>query len=203
MSVQSLVPWLLLAMVSSIAGMVVSAAAGDGSGHLLSAIAFFVVLLCAGAAVNWPYWRTTAPADASESAMASRRNARLFTFAYAWGGAAMAADYSLTPLRWRHDWQYAIAMIIAALVCFVYAIRVTRPNARLATPRMLRWAAIATGLQAIGAMIGIVHLIGSGKIWTFATDWAANHIFLIGGALLVGLSLFGLLSYRQTAATAQ
>lgn len=200
MTVQSLVPWLLLAMVVSISGMVFAASGSDGGTHFLAASGFALVMIAAAVAVNVPYWRgQLVAATPSPVVVAARRNARLQGLSYAWGGAAMAADYSLSPLDWRHDWQYALGMTIASLICFAYARRVVQPGATLATPRMLHYAEIAGLLQGAGALIGVLHLFASGKIWTFGADWAANHIFLVGGALLACLSLFGVLSHRRAA----
>lgn len=200
MSVQPLVPWLILALIASVAGMVLAAGASNGSLHLLAATVFAAVLAPAAIWVNRSYWQLQPGAGAAElQAIAARRNARLLTFAYAWGGAAMSADYSLSPLNWRHDWQYALAMIIAAVVCFIYALQVTQPDSVLARPASLRAAAVASAVQGGGALLGVAHLFQSGKIWTFGSDWAANHIFLVGGLLLAALSCFGLLSYVRLA----
>ncbi len=199
MSVQSLLPWLMLAIVASIAGMVIAAAGSDGVTHLLAAALFGSVLLAAALAVNLPYWRSEAePGPPPAVITQAHRNAQLHALAYAWGGAAMAADYTLSQLRWRHDWQYALAMIIASLICLAYAVRIARPGTGLAAPGMLRYAAMAGVLEGLGAALGIAHLFASGKIWTFGGDWAANHIFLVGAIVLVGLSAIALESYRRT-----
>ena len=201
MSLQSLVPWLLMALTASGAGMVYAAANASGAMHAAAAAAFGFVLAGMALWVNRPYWRPrTTPAPLDDLVMASRRNARLMMFAYAWGAAAMAADYSLTTLDWRHDWQYALAMGIAATVCLIYAVLVVRPRSIFRRPELLRWMAVTTTVQGGLALIGVVYLVASGKLWTFRSDWAANHIFLIGGLLLALLSALALRTYRKLTA---
>ena len=50
--------------------------------------------------------------------------------------------------------------------------------------RALRYAAVFAVPHALAALGGLGFLLGSGKLATAKGDWAANHVFLAGGAPL-------------------
>jgi hypothetical protein len=200
MSLQPFVPWIIVTALVSVAAMVWAAGSGDGRTFALAAGGYCAVLLLVAVLVNRPYWQASSDETEERAAVlwAPRRNARLFMFAYAWGAAALAAVYSLTMLSWRHDWQYMLAMVIAATLCFSFAELLVRPGSLLAREGVLRWAAIVTSVQGLGAAGGALYVVLSGKLWTYRADWAANQVFVLGGALLAALSLIAMITYART-----
>ena len=51
------------------------------------------------------------------------------------------------------------------------------------------------GYQAVLIGVGLVWLIGSGKLATLKGDWAANQLFLAGGFAIMCLSMIMIKSY--------
>jgi len=116
--------------------------------------------------------------------------------AYAWGGTAMLAVYFLSGLWWWHSWQYGSLMAFVAAVLIAYVHQVGEPESHLRSPRMLTALACATTLQGLAACVGVALLAYSGKPWLIGrADWAANHIFLVGGTTIAILSLIAVMTH--------
>lgn len=125
---------------------------------------------------------------------AARANAGLLAVGWGWAGVSMLAVYLLSGLRWQHGWQYGSGMLLVAALIAIYAGSLRHPESPLASPQALAGARWASILQAIAATAALVWLALSGKLATVKDDWAANDIFLAGGAAIVALgviSLFG------------
>lgn len=169
-------------------GLLVGAAAG-----IFAVAALVVAVLC-----NVEAWRRSPSPDADANALATygalRLNALLSATAYGWGALAMQGMYltPLTGLKWQHGWQYALAMALLGAGWLAVArtlrrgLHATRP---LTWPTHFRWAgplAIAQGLIAAGCL---TWLIGSGKLWSLRTDWAANRVFAALAMAILALSV--------------
>lgn len=193
-------PVILLALVVSI--MVAVLAAGRGSGWTLAlAVALFAVqMLFVALRLNAPFWGSSPPATEGPATVAcAQNNAVLAALVYAWGAIAMLAIYSLTPLWWRHWWQYGGAMLLIAGAIFLYAAAMAGGRAPYRSPRALEVLMGLTAAQGVAVVVAIFWLVLSGKISTPRDDWAANEIFMGGAAMLAMLSAVSILTYRKLA----
>lgn len=182
MSLGPLVPFLAVSLIASVTGMVHGTGRSDPAFTSWMAIGFVAVVVLAALIINVPFWRSRElQRDPSASASLVRRNARLAALIYTWGAAAMFAVYSLSPLSWRHAWQYGLGMALfaAGIAIYVYLSNLSAQPKRL--PLSL------TVLHGLAAAGGLAYLIGSGKLDTIKSDWAANEVFLWGGVGIVGL----------------
>lgn len=197
MTLQPLIPGLVVVMVASIASIVWSVGEGDRALTFAAALAFpaAAVLICV--IINRPMWRLAGAGDSAATINASRRNARLMALVYAWGAAAIFAIYSLTQLWWWHSWQYGLAMAFIACCLHVYAQRMRDPASPLVQPRVLDATAVLALVQAAAAAIGLAFLIGSGKLALSKPDWPANHVFIAGGLGLILISLIAAFTHRK------
>lgn len=134
----------------------------------------------------------------SRRAHAAHINARALTSVFMWGALAIGAGYGLTELHWQHWWQYALAMLLLAIVAGIIAARGRRGLSSDAELDLLTWV---TAIQAVAAMVGLAFLIGSGKLWAGKPDWLANHVFLAGGVAVAAISIIAV--WAQRAAKAQ
>ena len=204
LSLGALVYTLVAVLLASAAAMWAAAGAGNRFLSLAAAGAFGTAIVLAALRTNTPLWRAAPPLGCTPQlqADAMRRNARLAALVYAWGAAAMFAVYMLAGLAWRHGWQYGsgMAVIAAAFLAYVHAMA---PGSALREPRALRYAAIFAVPHALAALGGLGFLLGSGRLATAKGDWAANHVFLAGGAAIVALCLLTLVTHvtlaRRTA----
>lgn len=117
----------------------------------------------------------------------SRASAELMALTWGWGGLSLLLAYIPAGLKWQHGWQYGSAMVLIAIAVALYARRI-QPGSPYASPGGLEWGRRAAFLQGFAAGTGLAWLIGSGKLSTIKGDWAANDVFLAGGAVLVALS---------------
>ncbi len=157
----------------------------------IAAAVFAVVLSATAVRTNAPHWRAAADKlDAVAPRQAMVTNAFLIMLAFLWCGLAFYAVYLGTHVRWQHGWEYGTACMIFAGAYGYYLRRLSNPSDPLAqTPALDRMARIA-GCQAILIGIGLVWLIGAGKLAiTHKGDWAANQIFLAGGFAIMCLSV--------------
>jgi hypothetical protein len=158
-----------------------------------SAAAFaLLILLMHAVKANW----LGAPGVKAPNQTAAR-NAELMALVYGFGAVVILTVYSLTPLRWYHFWQYGGAMALLAIGLYHYGIALGRGGA-LASSSALRIATLLTALQGAAAAIGLIFLIGSGKLATTRPDWLANQIFLFGGIGIVALSAMAVASQLRS-----
>jgi hypothetical protein len=203
-SLSGLMPALIAVLLASAAVMWAAAGAGNRFLSLAAAGAFGTAIVLAALRTNMPMWRAAPPLGCTPQlqADAMRRNARLAALVYAWGAAALFAVYMLAGLAWRHGWQYGsgMALIAGAFLLYVHAMG---PGSALREPRALLHAAVFTVLHGLGALAGLGFLLNAGKLATVKGDWAANHVFLAGGAAIVALCLLTLVTHvtlaRRTA----
>lgn len=190
MSLTPVTPFLAVALILSVTGMVYGAGLGDAHFTRLCAQAFILTVVAASFLINCVAWTKKDPEQKkSTTASALRRNARLAALIYTWGGAAMFAMYSLADLSWRHSWQYGLGMAVIAIGIFIYLYRLSLAEPTPAPPMYLT---ILHGAAAIG---GLAYLIGSGKLQTVKSDWAANEVFLWGGLGIVLLCALSLITH--------
>ena len=197
MPLTTLLPWIMAAIVASIAAMVTGVASDLPIFSGTAAALFAAALFATAVDVNRPWWggAPLAPAEDDVLVVAAVRNARLLALGYFWGALALLSVYRLTALRWQHGLQYGAGMALLGWLALLYVHFVVRPGSRLRSPRALAlatWLSLAHGGAALG---GVLFLLVSGKINSIKDDWAANQIFLAGGVALVGLSLIS--AYTQ------
>lgn len=200
MSLHSIMPWLIAALIASVAGMIVGGATHSLQVVALSAALFGAAAVAASLVTNLPYWRSPKPFSSSTEAaeLALRRNVRLVAIAYAWGAFAMQALYStwLTGLRWQHGWQYSMLMLLLAIGAFHYARSLGNPE----LPQRDFYLGLGLPLtmaQALGAAAGLLFLSVSGKLFIHRSDWAANQVFLFGALTLMVLSAIALKTHAR------
>lgn len=196
MTLQPLIPGLVVMMVASIATIVWAVGEGARDLTFLGALAFpsAAVLVCF--IINRPFLARRR-AEGNEALAASRRNARLMAMLYAWGAAAIFAIYSLTDLWWWHSWQYGLGMAFVACCLMGYVHLMSEATSPLAQPRALDIAAILALLQAATMTGGLAFLIGSGKLAGSKPDWPANYVFIGGGLGLILVSSISAYTHRK------
>lgn len=185
-SLRPLLPWLLLASALSITMMVLGAGRGD---HFLPAIAaglLVALVVGTGLGINAPLWARNgsfpsryAGLDAVREAI--RCNIWLAALVYAWGASALFGVYSLSDLTWRHAFQYGTGAAVFAASLGLYGMRLGRVRSLPVPPLFL------TFLHGLAVAIGLLYMIGSGKLATLKGDWAANEVFLWGGIAIFAL----------------
>lgn len=180
-------------MVISIAAMVSGVWSGIPFMVTCGALLFAMALIATSWQINRPLMLMKASEEISHETLqhAGRRNARLIALVYVWGALAMLMLYQWTGLRWQHGLQYAYGMAAIGALIIIWVHSSVQPGSRLVTPPALALALKGTIAHAIAALAGLVFLIGSGKIMSVRSDWAANRLFLAGGIAVVGLSVIG------------
>lgn len=204
MSLQRLIPWLVVLLPVSVAGM-----AYGGHGHrlwlvIMAAALYSMTVIVAAISANAPYWTKTLQAGdptgnpSSEAVAMLCRNIRLMAISYAWGGFAMQALYTtpLTGLKWQHGWQYAAIMALLSVGAFLFArlLEDQRPVMRRWLLAMAVPLAIGHALMAAG---GLVFLAASGKLLLRKSDWAANQVFLFGALTIMILAAVTLRTHAR------
>lgn len=196
MPLTSLLPWIMTAIVASIAAMVSGVAAGWPVLSWIASGLFTTALIAVAVDVNRPWWLPLGERlEPDMAVMAAIRNARLMMLGYLWGSLALIFVYRMTGLRWQHGLQYASAMALVAWLIIVYVHFVARPGSILRRPSAMLLATRLTLAHAAAALAGTTFLLTSGKIFSTKGDWAANQVFLAGGIAVVALSLIS--AYTQ------
>jgi len=203
MSLQTMVPLAALLIIATVFGLVRAVGLEARSAALAVGMAFAAGAAALSLASNWHDLQGDRESRAAGSSsletlrLASARNAKLMSAVYGWGGVAMFAVYSLTELFWYHYWQYGGIMLLVAAGLYFYAEVVARGDGFLASIRYLRLSAWASAAQAAAVLIGIGFIFASGKFAAGRADWAANVIFLSGGAALICQSLLAFATFRR------
>ena len=191
MTVRPSLFWLLLTLAAALFAMYLACRSLQKVESAIAAAVFTVVLSATAIRTNAPYWRSVSgPAASITPRDAMRTNASLIMIAFLWCGLAFYVVYLGTPVRWQHGWEYGSACILLAGLYAYYVKRLSNPGDRLAqTPAIDRMAKIA-GYQAVLIGIGLIWLIGAGKlVITHKGDWAANQLFLSGGFAIMCISV--------------
>lgn len=197
MSLQPLVPFLILVIVASVIGMVSGAADGNGVAVHAAAALCCAIICAAGVRINAPYWgAAAAEAPLLEVVHAARRNTRLAALIYAWGAGALFAVYQLSGLDWYHYYQYGLGAALFALGLLTYVHLMGQPGRQSPPPLALTWA---HGAAIAG---GLTYLIGTGKAWSTRVDWAANAVFLWGGLAIIVLCIIAAVTQARLKHTA-
>ena len=190
---------LILALVLSLVGMTMSAMHADRWHAALSATLFTVTAIVAGFKVNAPLWSGNhrTGSDPTSPAIALMRTARITAMVYIWGGAAMFAIYNWSGLHWRHAWQYGAAMTVLAIGHIMYVRFLSQQSPWLANDGAIETAVRFAAVHGLAAGAGLAWVVATGKIYTQHDDWAANHIFIAGGLMIICLSAFAVRSHRE------
>ena len=188
---------LLITLAAALVVMTLTAAADRRTESALAAGIFAVVLVNTALRSNTPLWRSPPSAAAASVTPrdAFRQSALLVMLAYLWSAVAFYAIYLGTHIRWQHGWEYGSAALLIVVGHAVYLWQTDSPNSWLSSPRALAGAARLATFQAIAIACGLIWLIASGKLMTLKGDWAANQIFLAGGAAIVCLSIIAVRTY--------
>ncbi|MCL4768503.1 MAG: hypothetical protein KJZ80_19980 [Hyphomicrobiaceae bacterium] len=198
MSLQRMLPWLVLALVASVVSMIAGAGRGLPLPTGVAAAVFAAAIVGVGLGINKPLWVLEAHRVTGCAApVAAQRNARLIALAWAWGAAAMAGVYTLGGLRWYHAWQYGSGMALLGAIAFGYGFAIARARDP-ATSRMLLLGGLQlTLVQGVAAACGVLYLLFAGKLMSFRADWAASQIFLFGGLAIAALSAMAVRTQRK------
>jgi len=199
MPLRPLLPAVLLALLISIIVGVLAVGRDSGLtlGIALSLFAAQVVITLFR--INAPVWQGTSANDTDWA----WSNTVLAALVYAWAATGMFALYSLTGLYWQHWWQYGLAMALFAAAAFFFAAYLLGGRGPIPREKALPILMLVTAAQAAAIVVGLIWLIVSDKLHSGRQDWAANHIFVIGGIVLAIISMVSLLSYRRYLATSQ
>ncbi len=198
MSLQNTMPWLITALIVSVIVMIAGVRLELEAMVAAAAALFAGLVLAVGWRINQPLWSLDVARITEDAApVAARRNARLMAVSFAWGSVAMFAIYTLTGLRWQHGWQYGLGMALFAALTFGFGELLGR-TVDFARQRLLLLRGLQlTVIQGVAALGGLIFLVGSGKLETLRTDWAANWIFLFGGIAIAGLSAIAVVTQRK------
>ncbi len=198
MSLQRVLPWLVLALFASVVAMIAGAGRDLSWATGTAAGAFAVLALAIGLGLNQPLWRLEPVRITPEAApIAAQRNAKLMALVWVWGAAAMAAVYTLGGLRWQHAWQYGSGMALIALFTWVFGAAIARAEQPASRQMLLLRGLQLTIVQGVAAGGGVIYLLATGKLMTFRSDWAANQIFLAGGVAITVLSAMAVITQRK------
>jgi hypothetical protein len=192
-------PWIVTAMIASLAAVVSGVHAGQPWLSWVSVALFALSLVSVGIEINRDWWgarsnERTSETPIDDASYAALQNAQLMVLAYMWGALAMIAVYRLTGLRWQHGMQYGVGMALIATFYLMYAWLIAIPDSSLRTRRALQGATFLVLAHGAAALGGIMFLVLSGKILSTKADWAANQIFTAGGLAIATLSFIGALT---------
>lgn len=198
MPLTTALPWLLVALVASVAGMAIGGTMSRLGIVVASASFFAACVIALSVSINAPLWREGRVVlnGRDDAIIALRRNANLIAIAYGWGALAMQTLYTtpLTGLRWQHGWQYALAMLLLAMAALRLARGLADPHRQESLVTLGAPIAIVNAL--LGAA-GLVFLTASGKLLIWRSDWAANQVFLFGALLIMVLSAIALKTHAR------
>jgi hypothetical protein len=179
---QALAPLLAAALLLSLSAMILG---GAGEERVVAAVAaglFAAVVIGAALTINAPSWRNgPAGHTLDPGPRLMQANIGLAALVYGWGALAFLAVYYLTHLSWRHAWQYGLGAALFAAALSAYGRRLNGMGRAAMPPLTL------TVLHGLAAALALFYLIGTGKLATVKSDWAANDIFLFGGLAIVAL----------------
>lgn len=202
MSLQRLMPWLIVMLVTSVAGEMAAGAARDVRLMCLAVGIFTLSTIGVSLIINAPYWEAnrSIAAVSTEVEVAARRNARLTAVAFAWGAISMQGIYAtpVTGLKWQHAWQYALVMLLFSLVAF----HVARALGSASLERRTRWLNASLPLAIFNALLGaggLLFLAASGKLAMHRADWAANLVFMFGALTIMILAAVALKTHVRLA----
>ncbi len=195
MPLTDLLPWILAAIAASIAAMVTGIMSDLPILSWIAAGLFASSLVAVAIDINLPWWQPDAGDDPGAMFAAAIRNARLLVLGYVWGSLALFCFYRLVGLRWQHGIQYGAGMALIAWLILFYVHMLAQPDSKLRKPRYLTAAMMASVAHGVGALCGVIFLVGSGKIFSIKDDWAANQIFLAGGVAIAMMSAVSAISH--------
>jgi hypothetical protein len=161
----------------------------------MAAGVFALVLVATAVRSQSPLWRRSAPKADVTPRCALMQTARLIMLAYLWCALAFFAIYLGTHVRWQHGWEYGTAMLVVAAGHAYYLSRLANPNDTFSTHAAIERAVRLSAYQAILIGVGLIWLIGSGKLSSLKGDWAANQLFLAGGFAIMCLSAITIKSH--------
>jgi hypothetical protein len=197
-------PWLLAAVVSSVAAMVSGAQSGVPFIVVLAALLYALVIIATAVEVNRPLWRLDRAQISDETApVALRRNLRLLALIYGWGAAAMFGVYGFSGVRWQHGWQYGSVLALIAFLFLLYVHIIDGNDGPLRTRRGLLTVQKLTVLHGAGAMAGLGYLLLSGKLWSTKADWPGSVIFLAGSFAVALLCLIAAITQSRLVAASE
>jgi hypothetical protein len=198
MSLQLVVPWLVAAMLTSIAGMVISARSNLALPLVLSAAVFVTAALAAAMYANRNPRDTRLPAHITGAAQG---NARLSALVYTWAALSLHALYvvPLVGLVWRHGWQYGTGSALLAAGAFLFA----RSLDGTRTPTLARILAHLivplSAAQALLAACGLAYLLALGKLASARADWAAHVVLASTFIAIIIISALALYTHMRLA----
>ncbi len=193
----NLLPWILAAMVASIAAMVTGISSGLPGLSWLAALLYAAALIATAIDVNGAWWGADKSPDPDAAVHSAILNGRILALGYVWGSVALYCVYRLTHLRWQHGLQYGAGMALIAWLILLYVHMLSQPGSRLRQPRAIAQAAWLSMIHGAGALAGLGFLIGSGKLFSLKGDWAANQVFLAGGIAVLGISLISAITFQR------
>jgi hypothetical protein len=182
-------PWLLLSLAVALVAMTIAAGSARKSEAAVAAAVFAIVLVATAVRTNSPLWRRSATAGTVSPGDAIRQTAQLIMLAYLWCALAFYAIYLGTDVHWQHGWEYGSALLLIGIGHAFLLWRLSDPKDSVSTSATIETAVWASACQAILIALGLMWLIGSGKLSTLKGDWAANQIFLAGGFAIMCLSV--------------
>lgn len=195
-------PWLLATLTAALVAMTLAAGTARKAEAAVAAAVFCLVLVGTAMRTYSPLWRRPAEAPGVTPRDAVRQIAQLIMLAYLWCGFAFYAIYLGTHIHWQHGWEYGTVLMVIALGHALYLSRLADPGDRFSTPAAIERAVRFSSYQGVLIALGLIWLIGSGKLETLKGDWAANQVFISGGFAIMCLSAIliktcGVLSERQ------
>jgi hypothetical protein len=192
MTLRPSLPLLLVTLALALFAMYVAAGSFQKVESALASAVFAVVLCITAIRTNAPYWGQGSSNSERGTILpreALATNALLIMIAFLWCGLAFYAVYLGTSVRWQHGWEYGSACMLFAALYGYYVFRLSQPGSTVAKASAIHRMMRIAGYQAVLIGIGLVWLIGAGKLATHKGDWAANQLFLSGGFAIMCISV--------------
>jgi len=189
MTLRPSLPWLLTTLAVALVAMFLAAGAVRKVESAIVAAIFALLLVATAIRTNAPIWRRETSLGRITPRDALIETTRLIMLAFLWCALAFYAIYLGTNIRWQHGWEYGSANLLIAGAYGYYLWRLTNPSDGLSSPLAIERMVKLAGYQAVLIGVGLVWLIGSGKLATHKGDWAANQLFLAGGFAIMCLSV--------------
>lgn len=184
-------PRLLITLIVTIAAVLVATAYGNITVHLALAALSALVFAVLGITDH----NRLRSANATKHAIGAS-NARHMGLVWLWGAAILGISYALLITPWREWLHFFLGFALVGLMCVGFASTLEKDaNANSDDETFLKLGRILTIGQLVGmlaTLIGIAIDPDKSILSKARPDWAANIVFVFGGAALALISAYAL-----------
>jgi hypothetical protein len=182
-------PVLLAVFVATLIAMIASVATFHRTGSAIAAATFALILIASVIWTQSPLWNRQSRDVRFSQRDALLQSATLIMLAFFWCALAFYAIYLGTNIHWQHGWEYGSGFLLITAGYGLYLRSLSDPEGAASQPHAIEHAIRFSAAQAVLVAIGLIYIIGSGKLASVRGDWPANQVFLAGGFAIMSISV--------------